>query len=106
MLGDAHVFLWGSAKLVAVFLSLIYVGMVWTAYAAEGAQYQPRFRWRAPARSGERLLVWTGVKLVAGGLRVARSLFNQLFAASADVGLWVADKSGSEVQRKVRSRFL
>jgi hypothetical protein len=106
MQGDAQTILWASAKLVAVFLTLVYLGMVWTAYAAEGTRYQPRLRWRAPARSGERLLVWTGVKIVSGVLRFSRSLFNQLFAASAEVGLWVADKSGPEVQRKVRSKFL
>lgn len=91
---------------VAVILALLYVGLVLMAYATEGLHYQPRLHWTEPARSGERLLVWTGVKLLDGFLRAMRSFFNQLFTASAEVGLWFVDRSGPEVRRRVRSRFL
>ncbi|HTV56865.1 MAG TPA: hypothetical protein VMI06_18375 [Terriglobia bacterium] len=95
-----------SVKVLVGALLLLYTGLVLTAYATEGLRYQPRFRWTEPARSGERLLVWTGVKLLDGFLRLTRSMFNQLFLASAEIGLWLTDRSGNEVRRKVRSRFL
>jgi hypothetical protein len=95
-----------SMRVLVGVLLLLYAVVVLTAYATEGLRYQPRFRWTEPARSGERLLVWTGVKLLDGFLRLTRSMFNQLFLASAEIGLWLTDRSGNEVRRKVRSRFL
>jgi hypothetical protein len=95
-----------SVKLLVALLGLLYFGLVLTAYATEGLHYKPRLRWTEPARSGERLLVWTGVKLLEAFLSLTRSMFNQLFEASAEIGLWVTDRSGTEVRRKVRSKFL
>jgi hypothetical protein len=95
-----------SVRALGVVLGLLYAGLVLMAYATEGLRYQPRFRWTEPARSGERLLVWTGVKLLDAFFRIMRSMFNQLFLASAEIGLWLTDRSGNEVRRKVRSKFL
>jgi hypothetical protein len=95
-----------SVKLLVAILALLYAGLVLMAYATEGLHYKPRLRWSEPARSGERLLVWTGVKLLDAFLRLMRSMFNQLFLASAEIGLWLADRSGTEIRRKVRSKFL
>jgi hypothetical protein len=95
-----------SVRVLVAVLVLLYAGLVLTAYLTEGLRYQPRFRWSEPARSGERLLVWTGVKLLDGFMRLTRSMFNQLFLASAEIGLWLTDRSGNEVRRKVRSKFL
>jgi hypothetical protein len=95
-----------SVKLLVAILALLYAGLVLMAYATEGLRYKPRLRWSEPARSGERLLVWTGVKLLDAFLRLMRSMFDQLFLASAEIGLWLADRSGTEVRRKVRSKFL
>jgi hypothetical protein len=95
-----------TVRVLVGVLVLLYAGLVLMAYATEGVHYQPRFRWTEPARSGERLLVWTGVKLLDAFLRLTRSMFNQLFMASAEIGLWLTDRSGNEVRRKVRSKFL
>ncbi|MGH9396595.1 MAG: hypothetical protein ACRD18_07065 [Terriglobia bacterium] len=101
-----HIIVFAVLKVLLVVLALIYAGLVLTAYGIEGSRYQPRVQISKPARSGERLLVWTGVKLLDGVLRVSRSVFNQLFTASAEIGEWVVDRSSPTLQRKVRSRFL
>ncbi|HLI33907.1 MAG TPA: hypothetical protein VKW70_02590 [Terriglobia bacterium] len=101
-----EVILSDAMKLLVVILGLIYAGLVFTGYITEGPHYQPRLHWTEPARSGERLLVWTGIKILHAFLRLFRSACNQLFTASAEVGLWVVDKSGRDIQRKVHSRFL
>ncbi|MGH9469672.1 MAG: hypothetical protein ACRD1N_04930 [Terriglobia bacterium] len=95
-----------AVKLLVVLLGLAYGGLVLAGYMAEGARYQPKFHLDEPARSGERLLVWTGIKVLDAVLRVMRSMLNQLFMASAEVGFWFIDKSGPRIQRKVRSRFI
>ena len=59
-----------------------------------------------PARYAERLLVWTGTKLAAAIAGALRWILDPLYEASAEVGTWVLSKSGSQVQARVRSRFL
>lgn len=95
-----------AAKLLVMVLALIYGGLVIAGYITEGPHYQPRFHLDEPARSGERLLLWTGIKVLDAVLRFLRSLMNQLFTASAEVGFWLIDKSGPKLQRKVRNRFI
>jgi hypothetical protein len=106
MSATTHIVLWYSLKAMVAMLALIYLGLVFMGYASEGRYYQPRFHWSEPARSGERLLVWTGIRVFDVFLRIGRSMLDQLFTASAEVGLWVIDRSSAEVQRKVRSKFL
>jgi hypothetical protein len=106
MAATTQVLLWDALKVLVAILVLLYVGLVLMAYATEGLRYQPRLDWTEPARSGKRLLVWTGIKILYALIRIMRSMFNQLFMASAEIGLWFVDKSGSEVRRKVRSKFL
>lgn len=101
-----QVIVWDSLKLLVGLLGLLYAALVLTSYVTEGPHYQPRLRLAEPLRSGERLLVWTGIKVMEGLLKLFRSIFDQLFAASAEVGFWVVDKSGPKAQRKVRSKFL
>lgn len=95
-----------AIKLTVALAGFIYAALVLAAYEMEGAQYQPRVQFTKPARSSERLLIWTGVKVLDMLLRGGRLLLNQLFVASAEVGDWAVAKSSPAVQRKVRSRFL
>lgn len=101
-----HSVLWDVVKLMAGILALIYAILVYAAYEMDGARYQARLQLTRPARSGERLLIWTGVRIVVVAVRFAKSILNQLFAASAEVGEWAVEKSSPAVQRKVRSKFL
>lgn len=101
-----HMLLWDVVKLMAGILALIYAILVYAAYEMEGARYQARLQLTRPARSGERLLIWTGVRIIDVVLRFSKSIVNQLFAASAEVGEWAVEKSSPAIQRKVRSRFL
>lgn len=101
-----HLLLWDMVKLIAALLAFVYLILVYAAYEVEGARYQAHFELTRPARSGERLLIWTGVRVVDASLRFGKSILNQLFAASAEVGEWAVEKSSPSVQRKVRSRFL
>lgn len=98
--------LWDVLKLLVGMFALIYAALVYTAYGMEGSHYQARLQLTKPGRSGERLLIWTGVKILDATLRFARSVLNQLFAASAEIGEWAVEKSSPAVQRKVRSKFL
>ena len=101
-----HSLLWDVVKLMASLLVLVYAILVYAAYEMEGARFQARFQLTKPARSGERLLIWTGVRIIDVVLRFSKSIVNQLFAASAEVGEWAVEKSSPAIQRKVRSRFL
>lgn len=101
-----QVVLWDGLKLLVGMLVLLYAALVLTGYVAEGSHYQPRLQVAEPFRSGERLLVWTGIRIMDTFLRLFRFFFNQLVVASAEVGFWVVDRSGPKAQRKVRSRFL
>lgn len=106
MVSITHIIVLAAVKALVVLAGLIYAGLVITAYEIEGPNYRPRLQWAKPARSGERLLVWTGVKLLHALIRFSKTFFNQLVVASGDVGDWVVDRSSPAVQRKVRSRFL
>lgn len=94
------------SKVLAALVAMVYVGLVLTAYATEGLHYRPGLRWAEPVRSIERVLVWAGVEVLDALLRLVRSILNQLFLASAEIGLWLTDRSGHQVRRKVRSKFL
>lgn len=106
MISITHIIVLTAVKLLVVLAGLIYAGLVITAYEMEGPHYRPRIQFAKPARSGERLLVWSGVKLLDALIRFSKSVFNELVMASGDVGDWVVERSSPSVQRKVRSRFL
>ena len=57
------------------------------------------------ARLAQRLLVWTGVRLIEAIASTFRWILDVLYEASADVGTWIVSKSGTYVQARVRSRF-
>lgn len=106
MLSLSHIVVLTALKIVIALAALIYAGLVVTTYELEGPQYRPQMQFSKPARAGEQLLVWTGVKMLDALIRLARSAFNELVTASGEVGNWVVDRSSPSVQRKVRSRFL
>ncbi len=98
--------LWFAVKVAIAAVGLIYAGLVLTSYSLEGRRFQPRLRISEPARSGERLLVWWGVRLVDFLVRFGQAIAQVLFDASAEVMTWVIDNSSQEIRQKVRSRFL
>ncbi len=101
-----QIIFWDLVKLGVVMLGFLYAGLVLAGYITEGPRFQPRLNLSAPARSGERLLIWTGIKILDWACRIARSTLDELFTASAEVASWCVDKSSPAVQRKVRSRFI
>jgi len=101
-----QVVFWDAVKLLFLVLGLVYAALVFAGYVTEGPHYHPRFHLAEPARSGERLLIWTGIKILDAAIHLFRSILNQLLTASSEVGFWVVNKSGPKVQREVRSRFL
>ncbi|HUY12828.1 MAG TPA: hypothetical protein VMX16_04245 [Terriglobia bacterium] len=98
--------LWIAVKIAIAAIGLIYAGLVLTSYSLEGRRFQPRLKLTEPARSGERLLVWWGVKLVDFLVRSGQAIARVLYDASAEVVTWVIDNSSPEIRQKVRSRFL
>ncbi len=102
----SQVILRDAFKIVLGLTALIYAALVVSTYEIEGPDYHPRFQFTRPAQSSERLLIWTGVKILHTTLKMSRSILNQFYAASAEVGDWVVEKSSPSVQRKVRSKFL
>ena len=85
----------GVVKLFLAGVIVLYTGLVLIALRTEGAHYQVRFDWRDPARSGERLLVWIGVKGVSAVLHGLKAALDTLEDASADVGEWLLHHRGT-----------
>jgi hypothetical protein len=98
--------LWIAAKVAVIAVGLIYAGLVLTSYSLEGARFQPRIRLSEPARSGQRLLVWWGVKMIDLLIRAGNAIAHLLYDASAEVMIWVIDNGSQDFRQKVRSRFL
>ena len=101
-----HTVLWYGVKIAIAAVGLIYAGLVLTNYSLEGRHYQPRLRFSEPARSGERLLVWWGIKLVGFLVWSGRAIADMLYDTSGELMSWVIDNSSPEIRQKVRSRFL
>jgi hypothetical protein len=101
-----HMAFWLSVKIAIAAIGLIYAGMVLTRYSLEGRRYQARLKLSEPTRSGERLLIWSGVQLIDLMVRAGRALADVLYDASAEVMNWVLDNSSQGIRHKVRSRFL
>ncbi len=93
-------------KLLLAAFTILYGGLVLMTYLTEGPRVRLRLDWRAPGRSGERLLVWLGVKAVDALRRVGKAAFLMLTDASAEVGEWVIRRRGAEAEAAYRSRFL
>lgn len=87
-------------------LAMAYLVLVFLGYATEGAHYQIRLDVRRPVLTAKRLLVGLGVRLAAWMLRLAQSLLNPLFKASADVGDWFTDHASQQTSDRIRSRFI
>ncbi len=101
-----QVVFWEVLKLFVPVAGLFYAAVVVAGYVTVGPHYQARFHFAEPARSSERLLVWTGIKILGIIITVLRLMANQLFTASAELALWAVNKSSPKVQREVHSRFL
>jgi len=83
----------------------VYAGMVLMRYRTDGPHYRLSFQLQDPARSVKHLLVWLGVKVLQGCLRIATAILNTLLEASAEVGERFMRLSPA-VQESIRSRFL
>jgi hypothetical protein len=84
---------------------VLYAGMVLMRYRTDRPHYRLSFDLRDPGRSVEHVVIWLGVKALEGCLRMARSIWNVLLEASAEVGEWLIRLSPA-VRESVRSRFL
>jgi len=82
----------------------LYAGMVLIRYRTEGPHCRLSFQLQDPARSVQCLVVWLGVKVLGGCLRIARAILNMLLEASAEVGEWYIRVSPA-VRESIRSRF-
>ena len=97
---------WDAVRLLLVASGLFYAFLVVTTYAKEGPDYHVHLELTDPGRSVERVLIWMGIKVATAIAHAARWILDLLYEASADVGTWVVSKSSSQVQARVRSRFL
>ena len=93
-------------KLAFIVTVALYCGMVLTNYAVRGSAYSVRFDFGDPAWSIKQLLVWCGVRLLAGIVRTIKAVLDLLIEASADVGEWFISTRSERVQAEFRSRFL
>jgi len=79
----------GAVKLFLAGVGILYAGLVLIALRTEGAHNRVPFDWGDPARSGERLLIWVGVRGVSATLQWLKAALDILEDASADVGEWL-----------------
>ncbi|HUX11099.1 MAG TPA: hypothetical protein VMW51_10680 [Terriglobia bacterium] len=84
-----------ALKLILLGLVVLYAALVLITLRTEGAHYQLSIDQHNPVRSAERLLVWIGVRMIAGLLAALNAGLNILEDASADVGDWVLHRHSS-----------
>lgn len=96
MNANLHSIFSGLLGLALLAGAALYAGLVLTSSLTDSLQLRPRFEWRDPAHSVERLAVWLGVKALALAVRVATKIFGMLSEASADVGDWFLSKRHHE----------
>ena len=82
-------FFTGVIKLLLVGIAVLYAGLVLIVWRTEGIHDRVPFDWKDPARSGERLLVWIGVRGISAVLQGLEGALEILEEASADVGDWL-----------------
>ena len=68
-----HLLTWLSFAVAA-----LYMGMVLVKYSTDGPRYPLSLELRDPVRSLQHFAVWLGVKLLEGGVRLSRALYNVL----------------------------
>ena len=68
------------SKLLAVAAGAIYAGIVLMRFRAGRPHYRLCFELRDPGRSVEKLVIWPGVKVLEGCLRIANCILNILLA--------------------------
>lgn len=86
--------------------TFIYSFFVILGYATEGPEYGVGFVVDDPVRSLGRLIVGLGVKGLAFIVRMGTPIANDLFEASADVGLWFIGHCSTENQSRFLSPFI
>ena len=84
----------------------LYAGLVLMTYVVFGPAYRLQLDPQAPVVSGERLLVWIGVKTLYLVIRSLKATLNLLSDTSAEVGDWLVRRTSEEVQAAYRSRVL
>ena len=97
---------WQCLKVLSITSSAIYLGLVVLGYATDGPRYQIKLDSAYPFRSAARLLVGSGVRIVAFVLRMVNVLLDPLYEASAMVGERFAGQSCAEAQARYQSRFI
>jgi hypothetical protein len=95
-----------AVKILGMGVAVLYAGLVALAWRTEGEDYRLGWDWNDIARSTEQFAVWAGVRAVAGVGRAAKTLFDVLSEASADLGEWFVHQRGESAVARFRSRFL
>jgi hypothetical protein len=90
---------------LAVAAGALYAALVLMRYRTDGPRYRFKLSLHDPARSIQHLVIWLGVKVLAGCVWIAKPILNMLLEASAEVGEWFIRRSPA-VQESIRSRFL
>ena len=93
------------SKLLAVAAGALYAWMVLMRFRTDRPHYRLSFELRDPGRSAGHLVIWLGVKVLEGCLRIASSILNILLEASAEVGEWFMRRNPA-VQGRFRAHFL
>jgi hypothetical protein len=93
------------SRLLAVAAGALYAGIVLMRLRTDRPHYRLSFELRDPGRWVENLVIWPGVKVSEGCLRIASCILNILLEASAEVGEWFMRRSPAVVER-IRARFL
>lgn len=73
---------------------ILYAGLVLIALKSNQPP-QLSFDWNDPARSGERILIWTGVMAFGFVWRELKAVLDILEDTSADVGEWLLHRRGT-----------
>jgi hypothetical protein len=85
---DRHSIFSGFLELAVLAGAAFYAVFVLISYLTEGSRPRPQVDLRYPARSGQHLAVWLGVKLLALVVQAVALVLAMLSEASAEVGDW------------------
>ena len=78
----------GLLKTGLAAVGIPYTVEVLVIYGRSGATYRPALYRTHGIQFVERLLIWTGLVLIAVGVKLSRSVLDMLTEASADLGEW------------------
>ena len=92
-------------KLTLVVVGFAYGTAVLITYITVGPNFRPRLDGQNLGASLKGILVWIGVKSLAGVLTALRRLFSLLYEASAEIGLWFLSRRDTTARATIRSPF-